>query len=81
SGGDDDPDDGDATAAPNDEDDGFIGFFRPSNADEIPLPLLVLAGLALALLAAAAAGFVARRVQARRLRPAGIDDRPAPPDA
>ena len=64
-------------AAPGDEeDDGFIGFFRPSNADEIPLPLLVLAGLALALLAAAALGFAARRVQARRL-----SARPAPPDA
>ncbi|HVM17256.1 MAG TPA: hypothetical protein VM290_06720 [Gaiellaceae bacterium] len=77
-------DEGEPEAAPGGDggdDEGLIGFFRPSNADEIPLPLLVLAGLALALLAAAAASFVARRVQARKLRPAGVNDRSAPPDA
>ena len=38
----------------------------PSNAETVPLPLLVLAVIALLLLAAAAASFVAKRVQARR---------------
>jgi len=40
---------------------------RPERADSIPVPLLVLAGLALLLLAAGAAGFIARRLQARRV--------------
>src|SRR5207253_2267436 len=51
-----------------------IDWIGPSNAESIPLPLLILAGIALLLLAAAAASFVARRVQARRLRPV-----PTPP--
>ena len=42
----------------------------PSNADAIPLPLLILAGLAMLLLAAAAASLIAKRVQAKRARPA-----------
>jgi hypothetical protein len=42
----------------------------PSNADSVPLPLIVLAALALLLLAAAAAGLVSRRLQARRAPPA-----------
>jgi hypothetical protein len=49
------------------------GFFHwvarelgPSTADSIPIPLLVLGGLALALIAAAGISFFARRVQARR---------------
>jgi len=53
------------------------GFFQsladklgPGNATSIPLPLLILAGLGLLLIAAAAASFAARRIQARRLRPA-----------
>jgi hypothetical protein len=48
---------------------GPLGFFAPSNADSIPIPLLVLAGLALLLLAAAGASFVARRIQSRRAGP------------
>lgn len=61
------------------------GFFRraldklgPSNADSIPIPLLVLAGIAFLLLAAGTAGFLARRIQARRVpaRPASVP--PAP---
>ena len=47
--------------------DGLIGAVKPANADSVPIPLLVLAGLALVLLAAASAGFVARRIQARRV--------------
>jgi hypothetical protein len=38
----------------------------PSTADSIPIPLLVLGGLALALIAAAGVSFAARRIQARR---------------
>jgi hypothetical protein len=45
---------------------GLLEAFRPSSADEIPVPLLVLGGLAVLLLGAAAASFVARKIQARR---------------
>ncbi len=38
----------------------------PSTADSIPIPLLVLGGLAFALMAAAGVSFFARRMQARR---------------
>ena len=48
----------------------LIDKVGPSNADSVPLPLLVLAGIAFLLLAAAAASFVARRLQARRVMPA-----------
>jgi hypothetical protein len=41
----------------------------PGNAQSIPLPLLVLGGLALLLLLAAAGTWIARRMQARRPRP------------
>jgi hypothetical protein len=66
-------DDGGAQAAPplpgggdGDGGGGLIEAFRPSSADEIPVPLLVLGGLAVLLLGAAAASFVARKIQARR---------------
>jgi hypothetical protein len=42
----------------------------PGNAQSIPLPLLVLGGLALLLLLAAAGTWIARRMQARRVTPA-----------
>jgi hypothetical protein len=42
----------------------------PSNATSIPLPLIVLGGLALLLLLAAAGTWIARRVQSRRVTPA-----------
>jgi hypothetical protein len=52
------------------------GLFReafdatsPRNADSMPIPLLVLGGLALLLIAAGAAGLLRRRLRARR--PAG----------
>ena len=38
----------------------------PSTADSIPIPLLVLGGLAFTLMAAAGVSYVARRMQARR---------------
>jgi hypothetical protein len=52
-----DPGDGETVAAPSD---------TTSNASSVPLPLIVLGGLALLLLAAGGAGYVNRRVQARR---------------
>ena len=41
------------------------------SASSVPIPLLILAGLALLLIAAGSAGYVIRRVQARR--PAAAD--------
>jgi hypothetical protein len=43
--------------------------FRPHNADSAPIPLLILGGLAVLLMAAGGAGVVARRIQARREGP------------
>ena len=42
----------------------------PNNAESIPLPLLVLAGLAVLLLLAAAGTWLAKRLQSRRMEPA-----------
>jgi hypothetical protein len=50
----------------------------PKNADSVPIPLLVLAGVALLLLAAGAAGLIARRVQARRIPPIRPSGNPPP---
>jgi hypothetical protein len=54
-------------AIAGEEKNGIIDRLAPANADSIPIPLLVLAGLATLLLAAAATSFVARRLQARRV--------------
>jgi hypothetical protein len=43
-----------------------FGSIAPANADSMPLPLLILGGLALLLIAGGAAGLVARRLRARR---------------
>lgn len=61
-----------------DGDDGSAGgggpigdFFRaigPKNADDVPLPLLVLGGIATLLMATGAAGMVARRTSGRRIQ-------------
>ena len=48
----------------------------PNTADSVPVPLLVLGGLAIALMAAAGISFVTRRMQARR---AAADPPPAGP--
>jgi len=48
----------------------------PNTADSVPVPLLVLGGLAIALMAAAGISFFARRMQARR---AAVDPPPAGP--
>jgi hypothetical protein len=51
-------------------DQGFVHWVAhalgPNTAESIPVPLLILGGLALALMAAAGVSLVARRVQARR---------------
>jgi hypothetical protein len=61
------------------------GFFErlanklgPGNATSIPLPLLILAGVGLLLIAAAGASVAARRIQARRAQPATVP--PGPPN-
>jgi hypothetical protein len=53
----------------------------PSNASAVPLPLLVLAGIALLLLTAAGGSFLAKWIQARRMTPATATapTRPNPP--
>ena len=51
---------------------------EPGSAQSVPLPLLVLGGLALLLLLAAAATWFAKRMQARRVTPAPAPS-PAPP--
>ncbi len=42
-----------------------------ADADAVPIPLLVLGGLALLLVAAGSAGYLTRRLQARRMPPPG----------
>jgi hypothetical protein len=65
-----------APAAPSDRNDRkgpvshAFDWLAPANAESVPLPLLVLGGIALLLLATAAGSWLARRLQARRLRPA-----------
>jgi len=49
----------------------------PGNATSIPLPLMILAGVGLLLVAAAGASVAARRIQARRAQPATVP--PTPP--
>ena len=48
----------------------------PNTANSVPVPLLILGGLAIALMAAAGISFLARRMQARR---AAVDPPPAGP--
>jgi hypothetical protein len=57
----------------------LLDALGPNNADSIPLPLIFLAGLALVLTAAGAAGMVTRRVQARRAGGPPPPDTPASP--
>jgi hypothetical protein len=46
-----------------------IEWLGPSNASAVPLPLLILAGVAFLLLAAAGGSYVSRWLQSRRLPP------------
>jgi hypothetical protein len=60
-----------STAEQNDPDQTVFaqGFDKlgPDNADSMPLPLLILAGLSLLLIAAGGAGLISRRLRARRV--------------
>lgn len=61
-----------ATAPGRQPDKGLGGVaeqLNPSSASSLPLPLLILGGLAILLVAAGAAGLVAKRVQARKQAP------------
>jgi hypothetical protein len=48
---------------------GVAEQLNPSSSTSLPLPLLVLGGLALLLVAAGAAGLAAKRIQARKQAP------------
>jgi hypothetical protein len=48
---------------------GIAGKLNPSSPSSLPVPLLILGGLALVLVAAGGAGLVAKRIQARRQNP------------
>jgi hypothetical protein len=55
---------------------------KPKNADSVPIPLIVLGAVALLLMAAGGAGFLARRMRTRRLQlatAATIPQRPSEP--
>ena len=60
-----------AEASPHDPDSSVynsaIDKLGPTNSDSIPLPLLILAGLALAMVAAGAAGLASRHLKARKV--------------
>jgi hypothetical protein len=53
-----------------------INSGKPAKADSLPVPLLVLGGVALLLMAAGAAGFLARRSRLRRLQMASATSVP-----
>lgn len=54
----------------------MIDKLSPGSAESVPLPMLVLGGIALLLLATSALTFVARRVQARRMQVAPAPKQP-----
>jgi len=51
----------------------MLAELGPNRADSVPVPLLVLAGLAMLLISAGAVGMVTRRLHARRVRPGPPD--------
>lgn len=73
--GSDEPDDGSGgTGASGPGDEGGVpeagaGAVDTAASDSVPIPLLVLAGLALLLIAAGSVGYLTRRLQARRAPP------------
>ena len=84
-GGASDDSEGEGAAPGGSDDEASSGFLSeaidsigPSSADSLPLPLLIVAGLAVLLLAAGSAGLVARRIQARRARLDGTAETPPP---
>ena len=67
-------DDGSGTGASGPGDEGGVpeagaGAVDTAASDSVPIPLLVLAGLALLLIAAGSVGYLTRRLQARRAPP------------
>ena len=70
------------STTPSKKDEGFLNTLAhklgPGNASSIPLPLLILAGVGLLLVAAAGASYTARWVQARRAHPHPATSPPAP---
>jgi hypothetical protein len=64
-------DDPSGPTKPGDEGPEAGGELDTASADSLPVPLLVLAGLALLLIAAGSAGYLTRRLQARRGPPTG----------
>lgn len=60
------PADGDETGAE------VVGATDTDSASSVPIPLLILAGLALLLVLAGSAGYAIRRLQARRLPPPAV---------
>ena len=54
------------TGGGNQGNDGLAGTVSADDPSSIPTPLLILGGLALLLVAAGAAGLIAKRIQARR---------------
>ena len=54
------------TGGGNQGNDGLAGKVGADDPSSIPLPLLILGGLALLLVAAGAAGLIAKRIQSRR---------------
>ena len=60
------PADGDETGAE------VVGATDTDSASSVPIPLLILAGLALLLVVAGSAGYAIRRLQARRLPPPAV---------
>jgi hypothetical protein len=67
-----------AEAFGNDDKSGLLDYLAPANADSIPIPLLVLAGLAVLLLLAAIGSFLARRRQLRRVPAPAASRSPRP---
>ena len=59
---------------------GAINAGKPDNADSLPVPLLVLGGVALVLMAAGGAGFVARRARLQRMQAASAASVPHGPE-
>ena len=68
-----DPDDPTSSGESGSDDGGLFEALLPraTGAASVPLPLLILAGLAMLLLGAAGVSYAARRVQARRVGPGG----------
>ncbi len=53
-----------------------LNLGRPAKADSLPIPLLVLGGVALLLMAAGGVGFLTRRTRLRRMQLAALPGRP-----